>query len=256
MVIYTPRLCNDVAFQLPKKAVPNTISCSPILSESEIPHFETIIAQRKEAQQAKEKQEAKRFADYAFQAELADGMGAEFIPLPSHLDPQSIDYDPPQQVVGGVVIGAQKYVGAPGKKIEKSAIVGGGKETFIGTVATSDGTKLSAEELKKLSIKDPKDVERFQREMEKMANGRGWRLDVVDTPRGREYRGIVDDEDEAKGTMPSPDDDQGEDGIAADSKAKKTNQERPERQDAKKDVEKDEENETEGSKEEMFKEEL
>ena len=78
-------------------------------------------------------------------------------------------------------------------KIEKSAIVGGGKETYIDTVASSDGRVLSEEEMKKLGLGDPRAVEKLKKELEKIAQGQQWKLDVIDTPRGREYRGIIGD---------------------------------------------------------------
>ena len=38
-------------------------------------------------------------------------------------------------------------------------------------------------------------MEAVKREVEKVARGQGWRLDVVDTPRGRELRGIIETDD-------------------------------------------------------------
>jgi protein OS-9 len=99
-------------------------------------------------------------------------------------------------VVGGIEVGAKKFVGSEGKVIEKSVVVGGGKETFIGTVASSDGKQMSREEMKKLNIADPKDVELLKANLKKLAGKKGWKLDLVDTPRGREFRGIIDTEDQ------------------------------------------------------------
>ncbi|KAF1992091.1 hypothetical protein K402DRAFT_322086 [Aulographum hederae CBS 113979] len=222
MVIYTPRLCNDIAFQPPKKVKPNPISCHPVVNEDAIPAWEAALAERDQVLKEADDVDAKIAQDLAFQAELAAGMGADNVPLPAGLFPR--------EVVGGIEIGKQKWVGGEGRRIEKSAIVGGGKETFIGTVATSaEGIMMTTEEMKKLQIKDPKDVEKFRREMEKMANGKSWRLDVVDTPTGREYRGIVDTEEDSP-----PKKGEGEDGKS---------KEKPEKGE-------------EGSQEEFYKEEL
>ena len=99
--------------------------------------------------------------------------------------------------VGGIVIGARKWI-EPGKEIEKSVIVGGGKATFVETIADSAGKQLSAEQLKKLGLGDPKTVEKLKKELDNAAGGLPWKLEVFDTPQGREYRGVVMDDDEPK----------------------------------------------------------
>jgi protein OS-9 len=50
--------------------------------------------------------------------------------------------------------------------------------------------------MKKLNIQDPKDVEKLKRNVQKLAGRKGWKLDLVDTPRGREFRAIIEAEDE------------------------------------------------------------
>ena len=102
---------------------------------------------------------------------------------------------PPRPTIGGIEVGAQRDVGSEGKVIEKSVVVGGGKEVYIGTVASSDGKTMNEKELKKLNIIDPKDVEKLKRDLQKLAGRKGWKLDLVDTPRGREFRGIIEAED-------------------------------------------------------------
>lgn len=101
-------------------------------------------------------------------------------------------------IIGGIEVGAQALVGSEGKVIEKSVVVGGGKETYVGTVATSDGKQMSKEDIKKLNA-DPKDVEKLKGNLKKLAGRKGWKLDLVDTPRGREFRGIIEAEDEGEG---------------------------------------------------------
>ncbi|KAK5126902.1 hypothetical protein LTR85_008260 [Meristemomyces frigidus] len=220
MVIQTPRLCNDVAFLPPQKDQPNAISCAPILAEDEVEDYERDLKALNSAEKAAKVWEAN--------AEGAAALGAG--------DAGDTDYDIPEnvQIVGDIVVGAHTLV-PPGKKIEKGAIVGGGKETYIDTVASSDGKTLSKEDMEKLGLGDPKAVEKLREELEKIAGGEVWKLDVIDTPRGREYRGIIGGEDEdgkkagdAKGKKggkneggekekegqggASPDDDQGQDG--------------------------------------------
>ena len=102
----------------------------------------------------------------------------------------------PHPTIGGIEVGGKKQVGSEGKVIEKSVVAGGGKDIYISTAASSDGKTLNEKELKKLNINDPKDVEKMKRNLQKLAGKKGWRLELVDTPRGREYRGIIEAEDE------------------------------------------------------------
>lgn len=167
MVIQTPRLCNDVAFQPPQKDRANAITCSPIIS--------------------------------------GDGDEAASVPkslLPSNDIPNPFAH-PQSEVpasIGDIIIGAHKWI-PEGSKIEKSAIVGGGKDRFVETIADSFGKLMSADELKRLGLGDAKSVESLKKELEKIAGGQGWKLEVFDTPQGREYRGVLlgdEEEDAAK----------------------------------------------------------
>ncbi|KAF2498271.1 hypothetical protein BU16DRAFT_288576 [Lophium mytilinum] len=169
MVIYTPKLCNDVAFLPPQDNRPNAIKCQPVIASEDIAAWSTIAADLHAAEElmalARE-QEAK--------------------------DPER----PPRPTIGGIEVGAKRLVGSEGKVIEKSIVAGGGKDIYIGTVASSDGKTMNEKEMKKLNINDPKDVEKMKRNLQKLAGKKGWRLELVDTPRGREYRGIIEAEDE------------------------------------------------------------
>ncbi|KAJ9669261.1 Protein OS-9 [Coniosporium apollinis] len=157
MVIYTPRLCNDVAFLPPQENRANAINCQPIVAEQDVSKWAA--------------------ADPASREDvMPHGFGEE------------------RPIVGGIEIGAKKDVGTDGKVIEKSVIVGGGKENLLGTVAASDAEVkiLSKDDLKKLVPVTHKDLEKLKRDVQKMAGDKGWRLELVDTPRGREFRGIID----------------------------------------------------------------
>lgn len=170
MVIQTPRLCNDVAFLPPQKDRPNTISCSPVLRDDEIDDYERDI---KEARAADEE-------DMAWETTaVLDG------PV----------YDALVHPVGDLFVGGRKFV-PEGVKIEKSAIVGGGKETYVDTIAYADGRAISKPTLEKLGIGDSKAIDKLKKELEKHAEGQNWKLDVVDTPRGREYRAVIGDDEE------------------------------------------------------------
>lgn len=178
MVIQTPRLCNDVAFLPPQKDQAHAISCSPILADiDDIETYERNLQAIKSLEQ-----------DLKVAAAAAKEKAAAASP---HAPPP-----PTIQIVGDIVVGGHSIV-PEDVTLEKSAIVGGGKETFIETLMSSDGGKLlSVEDLKKLGVGDPKVLDELKKKMEEMAKGQSWKLDIIDTPHGREYRGIVGDGDE------------------------------------------------------------
>jgi protein OS-9 len=192
MVVETPRLCNDVAFQPPQKDEANSITCRPVLLPEEAETYEkNRKALKKELTEA-QIWEANPEAAAAFGI---NGDSDETLPI---------------QIVGDIIIGGHAIV-PEDVEIQKSGIVGGVKEKFVETIASSWGKDLalSKADMERLGLKDGKAIEKLEKlkkELKKKAKGDGWRLDVVDTPHGREYRGIygegVEEEraiDEAKG---------------------------------------------------------
>lgn len=234
MIVDTPRLCHDVAFLPPQENLAHPITCQPVLSGSEV----------------------ERWADARLEGKLSE---AERL-ITEHDD---ANLNPLREVaaglegstkrgpiIGGIEVGAQALVGGEGRVIEKSIVVGGGKETLIGTVATSDGKQMSKEEMKKLNIADPKDVEKLKGDLKKLAGRKGWKLDLVDTPRGREFRGIIEADDavpKKDGTKDDARDEQSGSGMGngKEQPAKKSEERE----------EKEEEQVHEGS-EEVYKDEL
>lgn len=191
MVVHTSRLCDDVAFFPPQKDAPNSITCRPILRPDEADNYEhnqkIIKTAMQEAQIWEENPEAAAIF----------GM----------LD-EANENDMPAQIVGDIVIGAHQIVPAD-VEIEKSGIAGGrGREKYIDTIANSWGKdlSLSKEDMERLGLEGGKSVEKLKelkKELQKQAKGEKWRLDVVDTPNGREYRGIYgadvqEDDNEAR----------------------------------------------------------
>ena len=164
MVVHTPRLCNDVAFLPPQESKANTIACKEILRNDQVDAW---------------KEQKTREAE-------------ELLTVGERED------QPPRPVVGGIEVGAKKDVGTEGKIIEKSVVVGGGKETYIDTLASSDGKTMDEKGLKKLNMMTVKELEAMKNKLHEMAKGKGWKLDVVDTPRGRELRGVIDQEDDSE----------------------------------------------------------
>lgn len=236
MVIQTPRLCNDVAFLPPQKDQANPVKCSPILREDEVEDYERDLKALKAAER-----EAKVWKATAEAAAALGGTGYEPLDLP----------------VGDIFVGEHRLV-PEGQKIEKSSIVGGtGKETYIDTVASSDGRILAKEDLEKLGLGDPKAVEKLKKELEKIAQGQNWKLDVIDTPRGREYRGIIGDEEEEKEGQAKAKSENKEGGRdKKDTKEAKQTKEGGEKKEAKKTEKTEKPKKQEGSEEEYFKEEL
>jgi protein OS-9 len=175
MVISTPRLCHDVAFLPPEKTKPHAIACTPVVAATAMPSY--LAAQETKAAEA--------------DAEL----DAELIEVLNQID-TGLPVKKPQRV-GDIEIGAHVLI-PKGKKIEKSAVVGGGKETLIATIAKSDGFVASDMEMRKVGIKNGNEVDVVKKEVERVARGKGWRLDVVETPRGKELRGVIEADDDKK----------------------------------------------------------
>jgi protein OS-9 len=182
MIIDTPRLCHDVAFTPPQENLAHPITCQAVIPESEVDAW--TVAQLSEKEEAELIMAAADNVNTNPLRDVAEGLEGSTKRGP---------------IIGGIEVGAKMFVGREGKVIEKSVVVGGGKETYIGTVASSDGHQMTKEEMKKLNIVDPKDVEKLKGNLKKLAGRKGWKLDLVDTPRGREFRGIIDAGDEGEG---------------------------------------------------------
>ncbi|KAH7379266.1 hypothetical protein DE146DRAFT_682394 [Phaeosphaeria sp. MPI-PUGE-AT-0046c] len=233
MVVDTPRLCHDVAFHPPQDNLAHPITCQPVIPESQIEEWKTasIMAKINEAERL-----------------IAEHDDANSNPLREVTEglEGSTKRGP---IIGGIEVGAQALVGSEGKVIEKSVVVGGGKETYVGTVASSDGKQMSKEEMKKLNIMDPKDVEKFKGNLKKLAGRKAWKLDLVDTPRGREFRGIIEAEDVDEPKKAKKDKDE-KDGKGAEKKKPSKEAEKQATEEA------DDEEEVQEGSEEVYKDEL
>ncbi|KAL8849119.1 MAG: hypothetical protein Q9221_005888 [Calogaya cf. arnoldii] len=190
MVIYTPRLCNDVAFLPPRENKAAPITCQEILaSTSDIPEWR----QRKQNE-----------AEQKLLAASSSG----------------------RPIVGGIEVGGMKLVGKEGQRIETPPSTafnmrnGNGKddvmtETLAAQESVEDGgkmtVKVSDDELRKMGL-DPGVVEGARKELGEVAAGKGWKLEVFEVGDGvRELRGIVEGDEEEVGG-----EDQGEDGPDPD----------------------------------------
>jgi protein OS-9 len=236
MIVDTPRLCHDVAFTPPQENLAHPISCQLVLAESEVEDW-TV------ARLAAKTIEAERLI-----AEHDDANSNPLREVTEGLE-GSTKRGP---IIGGIEVGAQALVGSKGKVIEKSVVVGGGKETYVGTVASSDGKQMSKEEMKKLNIADPKDVEKFKGNLKKLAGRKGWKLELVDTPRGREFRGIIEAEDAGEDKKEGK---EGKKEKEEKGSGMGTNKEQPKKAEAPTEAEGEEEEGEQGS-EEVYKDEL
>lgn len=227
MVIQTPRLCSDVAFLPPQENLAHPISCRPVIPESQIDAWtlDKLEGGIREAERLLEEENLLR--------DMAEGANGRTKKRP---------------VVGGIEVGAMKLVGSEGKVIEKSAVAGGGPERLMGTIATSSGFQMTRDEMRKLGIKDPEDVEIWKAELAKKTKN-AWRLDLVDTARGPEYRWIEGDEEDVKLEENSGK----EQGKDKEDKTRNKSQDRSAAKGKKK--EKSEDESAEGS-EEVYKDEL
>jgi protein OS-9 len=126
---------------------------------------------------------------------------------------------------------------------------------------------LSKEDLKRLGLPDMEAVEKLRKELEKYAKGEQWKLDVVDTPAGREYRAIVGSDDDEKplseeGTVKVDGQKKGQPGTGKDASKptgdSKATKDRDQEEDPKRKQKqpKEQKQQQQGSEEEFYKEEL
>lgn len=234
MIVDTPRLCNDVAFTPPQENFAHPIVCEPVIAESEVESWTA-------AQEAVQLAAAERLI-------AAQHTGDDANTNPLRDITKGLEGSTKRgPIIGGIEVGAKKLVGSEGKVIEKSLVVGGGKDSFI-IVASSDGKQMTKEEMKKHDIGNLKDVEIFKNTLKKKAGKKGWKLVLADTLQGRELRGIIESDDEVgekknKKKEGSKDKEDGSAGMGKD---------RERRQDAKQ----SEEGEAYEGSEEVYKDEL
>jgi protein OS-9 len=168
MVVYTPRLCNDVAFMPPKENKANSIICREVVDEDEI----------------------------AFRTEIRT--------LEAELDATA----PKEKLanVGGLLVGAGKWANKEGQRLPIPANFGQenqGKTVELiakGTSKAEGGQveMISDAELQKLDL-DPEMVDEFKKKLEQLAAEKGWRIQAVNQPGHTiEILGIVEDGEEGE----------------------------------------------------------
>lgn len=228
MVVYTPRLCNDVAFLPPQQDEVHPVECREILSPQEVSEWEAM-------------------REYHVSQQLVDSGNAALDEVP---------------IVGDIKVGGQKLVGKEGKQIEKGrmATIGEEKVEVLAKRENGEVKRLSKDELKKYDL-DPEKIETLRKRLEEVAQGKDWTLEIVEANGERGLRGIVDTDEEDEGEREKP----GaiETPAAKDEQQQKQQQEKPEeqgkqKQDAKEKNQPEQEDEaaSEGSEEVYFKDEL
>ncbi|TGO30677.1 hypothetical protein BPAE_0004g01360 [Botrytis paeoniae] len=208
MVVYTPRLCDDVAFMPPKAEKANSVICKPIIYHSP-----------------------------------SSQVDPNFI-----TSSPSLSYPKNPIVIGGVIVGAGKFVGKEGQRLPIPPDFGDGDngsrtEVIARGKSKAQGGKVEVISPKSLELMDldPKMIEKLQEEVKKLAGDKGWKIEVVDVPgQVREILGIVED-DGGQGYQKGP-------GKPIEGESKKDGDEKDNN------VYEDEDSE-EGS-EEIFKDEL
>lgn len=167
MLVNTPRLCNDVAFQPPRETRANVISCRTILAESEQDEWHAKKTLEAKAAMIGQRHETKA-------------------PV----------------TVGGVVVGGRQILGRsedgkePARLKPPREIRNLGDGTFVEIIAmggTDEDGNLSPEELSKFDI-DPQLIEQLKKKLEEAAGDKGWKIGVADVDDGRELYGYVDEE--------------------------------------------------------------
>jgi protein OS-9 len=185
MVVHTPRLCADVAFQPPKEARANIISCRTIVPES------------------REAEWHARKTVEAHSAMVGQPKGAAKPPIS----------------IGGIIVGGKRLLDrgegkephrlAPprgfnaGNNGNRNGDSEGRADAHVEIVAQGkskeEGSKidiLTPEELEELGL-SPEMIQELQEELLKLAGDKGWKLEIVEVEgEPTEIQGIIEDEED------------------------------------------------------------
>lgn len=195
MIIQTARLCNDVAFQPPRKDKPNPIRCSPIIADgkelTDYPVLQQLLEAREETQHLEEEETVLIDAELPIYVGDVEFGGNRLLASPSTSEPDNEDLDAELADISKTGWLRDR------DSLADSLILGGHREKLVATVAASDQEPLTPEKLKELGIRDREvtEINKFRNEMKKLSKGKAWKLDVIETAQGREFRGIIEAED-------------------------------------------------------------
>jgi protein OS-9 len=185
MMINTPRLCNDVAFQPPVERSANPIRCQ-LISEG---NPSTLLLDQQAAI-----------------PEAGNGKIQENTKNTDATEATNDNQDDAQVIIGGVVVGGKRALSngeVDGKPVKLQGLshLFAPQPKILQTIAEAaskeDGgkiTALSKEELEKLNI-DPKSVEEMREKLKKLAGEKGWKMQLFQLNEEDEGKlfGYVDD---------------------------------------------------------------
>ena len=225
MVIYTPRLCNDVAFQPPKEHEAQKIVCKEIIRQEDLESWRSKKAKETERKLVGLRDEA---------STSASG----------------------RPIVGGIEVGGMQTVGQEGKRIDAPKVFhpaeAQGEIVAKWSPTENEGKvqRMKDEHLRDLDL-NPVIVDEMLSEIVKLSGNQPWQLEVVENQQGeRELRGIMEMDDEEL---------DGDEGASREKQDEKTDKQKKEikgkRKPSKDESAKGDAGQEEGS-EETFKEEL
>ncbi|KAG5918908.1 hypothetical protein E4U42_006707 [Claviceps africana] len=194
MMVDTPRLCNDVAFQPAVEKRANPIRCQLISERDDSP--QPLLDQHASSEQT----QAEQTGEAANAAETVDG------------DVVKQQGETPRVTVGGVLVGGKRVLSSgneDGKpvKLQQLANLFAPQPKVLEVVAQaaskSDGgkvTEMTPEELEALDV-DPKAVQEMREKIQRLAGELGWRMEVyqMNEDDEQELLGYIDEPETAKG---------------------------------------------------------
>ncbi|KAJ5630522.1 uncharacterized protein N7484_010622 [Penicillium longicatenatum] len=162
MVIYTPRLCDDVAFMSPQQDEVHNIECREILMPEDVPEWED----------AKKWYLAQRLVEEA-------------------------TAQPEVQIVGGIVVGGRQLVGMDGKQLEKGRVASAGEEHVEVVAKRENGEvkQISKQALKKYDL-DLEKLDDIKQQLEELSEGNDWILEAVEVNGAITFKGRLEGKDE------------------------------------------------------------
>ncbi|KAK9436611.1 misfolded glycoproteins degradation protein Yos9 [Metarhizium brunneum] len=191
MMINTPRLCSDVAFQPPVEKIANPISCK-LISESDASTL--LLDQQPRA------------------AQPGNDGTKENIRQKDTNDEVNEKKDAAQVTVGGVLVGGKRALSTGDDDGKPLKLQGLGHlfapqpkilQIIAEAASKENGGKvkgLTEEELEKLNI-DPKAVQEMREKLKKLAGEKGWKMQLfqMNEDDEKELFGYVDDTEEEEG---------------------------------------------------------
>ena len=187
MLVHTPRLCGDVAFRPPPTARAHAVVCQEVLAEDGVEGWHA-----RQAARAKQNLIGDKAA--------AGAAGAAGGPDPEK-GPPAAPAGPAKQFVGGIEVGGMRQVGRDGRRLEPPNFYSPAPyavEVVASYHPQAHGGqvwKKPLQELRKLEV-SVTTVNQMIDDLQQMAAGLPWKLELVDKPTGKELQGAVEEEEE------------------------------------------------------------